>query len=139
MLIIFATTQELANVRQLASERGHAIREQVDSWETEIAAKLGDLGGICNGIVSGDVGTSDACVNQNRSRNARFGATFDTDLKPASTDDTCFDSTPRVGRTLLVHLARVQRVRTCFEDAVQRVQERWQGRLSQMGEILAGH
>lgn len=109
----------------------------MDSWETEITAKLGDLGGIFNGIVSGDVGTSDACVNQNRSRNARFGATFDTDLKPASTDDTCFDSTPRVGRTLLVHLARVQRVRTCFEDAVQRVQERWQGRLSQMGEIFA--
>ena len=41
-----------------------------------------------------------------------------------------------VGDALLAHVARVQRVRNCFENAIRRVEERWHARLSKIGESL---
>ena len=126
-----AAEQAIGDVRRRASEREVLLRKQVEAWETQIADKLGDLGGVCSEIANAHIGTGPAIPDESPSTNDSALPGSTAGVPPTN------DSAAGVGRTLLVHLAQAQRVRACFEEAVRRIQQHWHARLSQMGETLA--
>ena len=108
---------------------------QVEVWETQIAAKLGDLGGACNVVFNTNTGLPSLDqVSAGSGIAIRVRCATEPEKPPTN---EASGGTMDAGRNLLAHLAQAQRVRACFEEAVHRIQKHWHARLSQMGETVA--